>query len=194
MKKLTLILTGFLCSVLPLWISSCDDSKTYAEQLEEEEEYIRLFMNKHEFVTTENIPDTVPWIDANNRRLFYKTEDGLYIHVLDTGLSVGTIKKNTLVCVRYTEMSVKGDSVTYSNMNSSYDPVEINYGTVYTGGSYTSSYYWGDCEAWHKGLDYVGDYGHVMMIVPSDLGMPAYMNSNTELLAHYYELCYTFWR
>lgn len=170
---------------------ACDDQKTYAEQLKEMQVDIASFMSIHNYKTVDTIPTDVPWM-KDSSRLFYETESGLYIHVADTGLQAGGVKKGTVICVRYREMSVRGDSVTYSNLYGSYEPVEICYGTVNTGSS--SSYYWGDCKAWHEPLDYVGDYGHVMIIAPASIGMPIYNNSSTELLAHYYELKYTFWR
>ncbi len=186
--------TIFLAIALLVMLSfaACSKYKTYAQQLEEMEEYIEAFFAHHEYVVTETLPQQVPWLDAEGHRLFYKTESGIYIHVVDTGLQAGNTKAGQVVLVRYTEMSIKGDSVTYSNMNSSYEPVEICYGTVDTGGQ--SSYYWGDCQAWHEALTYVGDYGHVMLVAPTDMGMPIYNNSQSELLAHYYELKFTFWK
>lgn len=186
----TIILT--ISCILLLAFSSCQDYKTYAQQLEEMEEYIEDFMKQHDYVITETKPDAVPWLDDKGRRMFYETETGVYMHVIDTGLQAGHVKKGQVVCVRYTEMSVKGDSITYSNLNSAYEPVEICFGTVNTGGNY--SYYWGDCPAWHEALTYVGDYGHVMLIAPTDQGMPIYNNSQIELLSHFYELKFTFWK
>lgn len=191
MKKLSSFLSVLLLACSVVFIA-CDEQKTYAEQLEEMQDNIKSFMSIHDYKITETIPESVPWIDADSTRLFYETESGLYIHLIDTGLQAGGVKKGTVLSVRYSEMSVNGDSVTYSNMRGSYEPVEICYGTVNTGSS--SSYYWGDCQAWHEPLEYVGDYGHVMIIAPADIGMPIYNNSSTELLAHYYELKYTFWR
>lgn len=192
MNKLTKFIFLTMICLLLLAFGSCQDYKTYAQQLEEMEEYIEDFMKQHDYVITETQPDSIPWLDEKGRRMFYETETGVYMHVIDTGKSAGNVKKGQVVMVRYTEMSVKGDSVTYSNLNGSFDPVEICYGTVNTGGNY--SYYWGDCPAWHEALTYVGDYGHVMLIAPTDQGMPIYNNSQVELLSHFYELKFTFWK
>jgi len=191
MKRIKII--SLLLSVLCLSaFYACDDQKTYAQQLDEMTEYIEDFMKDHNYVITDTKPESLPWLDEKGRRMFYLTESGVYMHVIDTGLQAGGTKKGQVVLVRYTEMSVKGDSVTYSNMKSASPPVEICYGTVNTGGN--SSYYWGDCQAWHEALTYVGDRGHVMLIAPTDMGMPIYNNSNRELLSHYYELKFTFWK
>ena len=181
-----------LLAGLAMVVASCDNQKTYAQQLEEMQTDITSFMAAHNFSKTDVVPDSIPWLDESGHRLFYETESGLYIHLIDTGLQAGGTKKGQVVAVRYIEMSVQGDTVTYSNYYGAYDPVNITYGTVSTGGS--SSYYWGDCQAWHEPLQWVGDGGHVMVIAPSDLGMPIYSVSQSVLLAHYYELKYTYWK
>ncbi len=181
-----------LLTLLVLLFSACKDTKTYAEQLAEMQESIEKFLDAHHSQVVGKQPATLPWIGADSSLLYYKTPSGLYIHVIDTGLSAGNVRKGQVALVRYTEMSVKGDSATYSNMSGNSQPVKICYGNVNTGQSNT--YYWGDCQAWHEALQYVGDGGHVKIIAPNDLGMPIYNNSNYELLAHYYELKYTFWK
>lgn len=178
--------------LLLLPLMACNKQKTYAEQLDEMQRDITSFMANHRFVATDKLPQGCPWVDSEGHELFYQTESGLYIHVADTGRQAGGVKKGQEIAVRYTEMSVRGDTVTYSNMKGSHDPQIINYGTVYTGSG--STYFWGDCQAWHEALDYVGDYGRVKLIVPTDLGMPIYNQSQVQLLAHYYELSFTFWR
>ena len=188
----TLRTTILLLAAVLTGLTACSKYKTYAQQLEEMEDSIDAFMLAHDYVEVPTMPASVPWTDSQGRRQFYKTSSGLYLHVADTGYSAGHVKKGQVVYVRYTEMSVKGDSITYSNMKGASPPVEICYGTVNTGMS--NNYYWGDCQAWHEPLQYVGDYGHVMVIAPTDLGMPVYNQSQAELLAHYYELRYTFQR
>jgi len=137
--------------------TSCDDTKTYAEQLADENKSIKSFMTLRGYTVTDKIPTTVPWPDG----VFYKTESGLYIHVIDTGTCViDTIPTNTVISIRYDEYYMT-DSTGYTNMESTSSPCEILYNNVNSSASYE------DCKAWHEGLDYVGDKGHVMMIVPS---------------------------
>ena len=190
MKNTHVLVAVLTLLVLLLPAVSCSDYKTYAEQLEEMEENIADFMDTHGYLLTETEPTQVPWNDPDGNPLFYLTESGLYVHVIDTGKSSGT-KERQVVEVRYREIDVEGDSVTYSNFGP-YLPVEICKDIVNTGSS--SSYYWGDCEAWHEALDYVGDGGHVEIIAPSDLGMPVYANSSTKLYAFFYELKFTYWK
>ena len=182
----------FSCLILFVFFASCNrDVVTYAEQLEAEQKSIISFMDNNGYQIIDSIPKQVPWEDQEGNKLFYLTEDGLYIHVADTGLQAGNTRANTLVCVRYIECSMDGDT-TYSNMNYATDPVEIYFGSVSTGSS-SSSYFWGDCQAWHEPLNYVGDLGHVMIVAPASIGMP-YYSAGSTMLARYYELRYTFWK
>ncbi|MDD4921032.1 MAG: DUF4827 family protein [Bacteroidales bacterium] len=160
---------------------SCNDTKTYAEQLAEEEASIDAFMDLRGYTLTSVVPDEVPWPEG----VFYKTESGLYVHVVDTGKCVKTIPRNTPISVRYVEMSMDNDS-TYGNMDSPFEPFHINYGKV------SSSVSFGNCQAWHEALDYVGDGGYVYIIAPAEIGMSAY-TGNSELTARFYELRYDFW-
>jgi hypothetical protein len=202
-KKLTfaLLFNGFSmkCPILPCFLlavallsASCNkDVITYAEQLEAQQKSISKFIDNNGFLVIDSIPSNVPWEDSEGRKMFYLSKSGLYLHVVDTGRQAGKTVNNTLVCVRYTECSMEGDT-TYSNMDYATDPIEIYFNTVSTGTG-SSTYYWGDCKAWHEPLNYVGDLGHVMIIAPASVGMPYYSAGN-RMLARYYDLRYTFWK
>lgn len=157
---------------------SCDDTKTYAEELADENASIKSFMNLRHYTVTNEIPTTVPWPD----NVFYKTESGMYIHVLSTGTGVvDTIPYNRPICVRFQEYYMN-DSTGYSNMNGSDSPYEILYNNVNSSATY------GDCLAWHEALDYVGyDGGHAYIIAPSKVGWSAY---SSEVTAAFYDLRY----
>lgn len=161
---------------------SCDDTETYIEQKKKENSQIKMFIEDNGITVIDTVPKSCPWPDG----LYYKTEDGIYVHVLDTGKAVSkSITYNTVINIRYVEKNMDGDT-TYHNMMSSDPPYEIYYGNKQT----TKQF--GDCKAWHEGLDYVGDGGHIEMIVPSDMGMSAYFSST--LIPAYYELRYKFWK
>lgn len=184
----------FPCLLLAftLLLASCNkDVITYAEQLEAEQESIHQFMDNNDFLKIDSVPSQIPWEDEEGRKLFYLSESGLYLHVVDTGLQAGKTQKNTLVCIRYIERSMEGDT-SYTNMHYATDPIEIYFNTVSTGTT-SSTYFWGDCKAWHEPLNYVGDLGHVMIIAPAGIGMPYYSAGN-NMIARYYELRYTFWK
>jgi len=182
MKQFPVLL--ILIFILGGMFFSCDDTATYAEQLAAEKDDIKSFMKGRGYTVTSEYPKTIPFPDG----VFYKTESGLYVHVLDTGTQViDTIPTNTLITVRYMEVNMDDDTV-YSDMYSSTDPYELLYNNVQTSVSY------GDCEAWHKPLDYVGDGGWVYIITPSKLGMSAYSSSTNTLVPCFYELRYKFWK
>jgi hypothetical protein len=157
---------------------SCSSSETYAELLSDEKASIKTFMAKRGYTITKTIPTVVPWPDT----VFYKTESGLYIHVLDTGTVVDSIPDNRPIAVRYVEYDMD-DSLTYTNMYSSTSPSIIYYNNVSSSATYE------DCLAWHEALDYVGDYGHVYIIAPASIGWSAYSDAVT---AHFYDLRYRF--
>lgn len=182
MKQFHIIILFFVLLIAAF--SSCDDSKTYAELLLDEKSSIQTFMEDKGFTATTVYPDTIPFPEG----VFYLTESGLYVHVIDTGKQIiDTIPDNTVITVRFLETDMVGDT-TYSNMYGTSDPYELLYNNVQTSTSY------GDCKAWHEALDYVGDGGHVNLIVPSKIGMSMYTSSSTELTACFYELWYTFWK
>ena len=180
MKQQFCILALF--AILTGTFYSCDDTKTYAEQLAEERASINTFMKTRGYTVTSVIPTAVPWPD----KVFYKTKSGMYVHVIDTGTYfVDTIPDNTPINVRYTEFSMDDDT-TYSNMTSPEQPFVILYNNI------SSSTNFGDCLAWHEALDYVGERGHVLIIVPADIGF-SYYTTSSALTARFYELRYKFW-
>ncbi|MDP4276113.1 MAG: DUF4827 family protein [Bacteroidota bacterium] len=182
MKRFPLLLV--LVAVLTNVLISCDNTKTYAEQLADEKASIQAFIKDRGYKITTTYPDTIPFPD----NVFYKTSTGLYIHVIDTGAQIiDTIPTNTVVTVRFNEVSMDGDT-TYTNMYGTGDPYELFYGNVQTSVTY------GDCKAWHEPLKYVGDGGHVFIIAPSKLGMSMYSSSSSTLTPCFYELRYTFWK
>lgn len=186
MRKLLGLIAFVLLSISVL--TSCDSSLTYANQLESEKESIRTFIKNNNIKVVDTIPSVVPWPDG----VYYLTESGLYVHVVDTGLCVNkSIKKNTVITVRFYERTMEGEEG-YTNMYGTADPVELLYDNVSESSSSSSTANM-DCKAWHEGLDYVGDKGCIQMIVPASLGWSMYTTS-TALKARYYELRYTFWK
>jgi len=182
MKRFPLFL--FLVVLLGGYFMACDDTETYAEQLADEKADIKAFINDRGYSVTSTYPDTIPFPEG----VFYLTESGLYIHVLDTGEQIiSSIPENTVITVRFLEVDMDGDTI-YQDMYGTGDPFELLYGNVQTATTY------GDCEAWHEPLDYVGDGGHVYIITPTELGMSMYSSSTSELTPCFYELRYTFWK
>jgi len=158
---------------------SCDSTATYAELLSDEKSSIQSFMVLRGYTVTNTIPTTVPWPDS----VFYKTESGMYIHVIDSGTTVvKDLPDYRSILVRYVEYDMN-DTLSNQNMYSAGGPIELFYNKVSTSTEVI------DCKAWHEALDYVGDYGHVYIIAPAEIGWSAY---STAVTAHFYDLRYTF--
>lgn len=183
MKQVIQWFFGLLALLMTVGFAACEDQDTYAEQLAKEKADIKAFMDKRGYSVTSTYPDTVPFPEG----VFYQTESGLYVHVVDTGIRKDkAIPQNTLVLVRFLEVNMQGDTV-YQNMFGTGDPFELFYGNVQTTVTY------GDCQAWHDPLTYVADGGHVYIITPTKLGMPMYTSTTVSLTPCFYELRYQFW-
>lgn len=176
-----------LFALLAIAMSSCDSNLTYANQLDAEKQSIKDFIANNNYKVVDTIPSVVPWPTG----IYYLTESGLYVHVLDTGKLVNkAIETNTVVSVRFTETDMSGVQG-YTNMNGTGEPVELLYNNVSTNTDLDATF--ADCLAWHEGLDFVGDGGRIQMIVPASIGWSMY-TTTLALTAKFYELRYTFWK
>jgi len=168
-----------LLAILTGAFLSCSSSATYADLLSNEKSSIQSFMQLRGYTVTDKIPTVVPWPDS----VFYKTESGMYIHVIDTGTTVvKDLPDYKSILVRYVEYNMN-DTLSHQNMYSAGGPSEILYNKINSSSTYE------DCKAWNEALDYVGDYGHIYIIAPAEIGWSAY---STAVTAHFYELRYTF--
>lgn len=180
MKRFPLWLLG--PCLLVLSFMACDNTETYADQLAIEKATIKEFMKDSGYTVTSVYPDTIPFPEG----VFFKNEEGLYIHVIDTGSSVPlSIPRNTLYLIRFMELNLMEKTVIHNMYGATNNPKEIFYNNI----QITVSH--GDCKAWHQALRYVGDGGHVYLIVPTSLGMPVYSSTTRSLTPCFYELRYT---
>jgi hypothetical protein len=112
---------------------------------------------------------------------FYKSNEGLFYHVVDSG-NGNRVQLRNDVSVRfeyfqYIENFVSGDTTKYNAYNSPvwyspYQPFSFVFGIPQT---YTASYF--ACQAWVIPLSNVSEGAIVDLIVPSSLGA-SYDNSN----------------
>jgi hypothetical protein len=100
---------------------------------------------------------------------YFKTKEGLYMHVIDPGNTARRVKAYQEVLLRFEHMRyiknyVAGntDSITISYV---YFPIEFHYGVSYTGG--VSGLV---CPGFAIPLSYVGEGAVVDLIIPSELG------------------------
>ena len=174
MKKILLFISLIVTTSL---FFACDKTKTAQELLKEEEEAIERFISDNGFIVTK---DTAAMYDKN---VFFKTKEGLYIHVKSSG-NDNKAKYNQEVLVRFKDMTYfKNDTTKYSNMSAGNGSDKFYYGNAY-------SYSGLACDGWAIGLGLVSENAEVSLIIPSIL--QPYSRQSTFLPVYYGFLVYRF--
>ena len=179
MKKLLLLF--FILLAVGFSFQACDDTKTYAEMLEEEDDAIADFINKEgikvisqtEFFDNDSVTD----VEKNE---FVQLSSGVYMQIVDKGSDnpADTVKNNDLVLVRFMEYSLLDKDTTLSNLTLPYLVDEFKYtassssiaGIFIQGLMYMAYGYTAVPAGWLVPLPYVRDKAHVRLIVPSKMG------------------------
>ena len=179
MKKLTLFFLSLLA--LSLGFQACDNSKTYAEMLEEEKDGINDFIKKEGIKVISQsefyAQDSTTNVEENE---FVQLASGVYMQIVDKGSenAADTVKNNDEVLVRFMEYSILDKDTTLSNLNAVETVDAFRYavtsssiaGTFLQG--YMMTYYSSPTvpAGWLVPLTYVRDMAHVKLIVPSKMG------------------------
>lgn len=183
MKNLTLILFSLL--FLGSMFQACDNTKTYAEMLEEENDAIKDFINERGIrVISQSEFYAKDSVTGENE--YVQLASGVYMNIVKKGLlddkgiltnPNDTIKNNMEVLVRFMEYSILDKDTTLSNLDVPQTVDVFRYkvtpsqiaGTFREG--YMSSYYGPTVPAgWLVPLSYIRNYAHVKLIVPSKMG------------------------
>jgi hypothetical protein len=137
------------------------------EYIREEKKAIERYILSQKIEVLDEYPDDS--IFSENQ--YYKTSDGLYMHVVDRGNLERKVKAYEEVLLRfdflyYIKSFVSGstDSLVPSYY---YLPVEFRYGIP---GSYSNDLSGLACNGFAIPLSYVGEGGVVDLIIPSELG------------------------
>lgn len=194
MKKLLLLF--FILLAVGFSFQACDDTKTYAEMLEEEDDAIADFINKEgikvisqtEFFDNDSVTD----VEKNE---FVQLSSGVYMQIVDKGSDnpADTVKNNDLVLVRFMEYSLLDKDTTLSNLTLPYLVDEFKYtassssiaGIFIQGLMYMAYRYTAVPAGWLVPLPYVRDKAHVRLIVPSKMGHQSAMQS---VYPYYYDI------
>lgn len=178
MKKLVLLFLSLLA--FSFAFQACDDSKTYAEMLEEEDDAIAAFIRDNdiqvisqtEFFNNDSTTDV-------SKNEYVQLSSGMYMQIVDKGSDnlADTVKNNDLILVRFMEYSILDKDTSLSNLNAVETVDEFKYTVtsssiagIFTQG-YMYSYYGTSVPAgWLVPLPYVRDMAHVKLIVPSKMG------------------------
>ena len=206
MKKLTLFFLSLLA--LSLGFQACDNSKTYAEMLEEEKDGINDFIkdrnikviSQSEFYGQDSTTKCKDMGDAVDE--YVQLTSGVYMQIVDKGSEnkADTVKSNDQVLVRFMEYSILDKDTTLSNLAAAETVDEFRYtvtssslaGTFLQG--YMMTYYSSPAvpAGWLVPLSYVRDMAHVRLIVPSKMGHQTAMQ---YVYPYYYDIRkYQIWK
>ena len=205
MKKLTLFFLSLL--VFSLGFQACDDSKTYAEMLEEEKDGINDFIKEKDFKIISQSEFNAQGSTTKSKEKgddvdeFVQLASGVYMQIVDRGSEneADTVKSNDEVLVRFMEYSILDKDTTLSNLNAAETVDAFRYtvtsssiaGTFLQG--YMMTYYSTAVPAgWLVPLTYVRDRAHVRLIVPSKMGHQTAMQ---YVYPYYYDIRkYQIWK
>ncbi len=173
MRKLLVFI--FSLAIIPsLWMA-CNNSKTYAELLQDEQDAISELIADSGF-TVINYNDYL-----RDRKLgpkdFVKLPNGLYMNVIDSG-NGERFDTSAVVLWRYQSFRNLFDTTTYVGNWYSATPYEFQYGQT---ASSTNGY----VEGFATPLSFVGNKAKVSLIIPSSLNTYTIMNN----VVPYYYYC-----
>jgi len=160
-------------TALVLGISSCDDDKTYAELLTDENKYVNAYLADQHVIN--GIPaDTV--FETGPDAPYYRLDDdgNLYMQVVDPGTPGNTVAYNELIYFRFTRYPL----ITYTNgefiaSEGNDDVLNGNYSFRYGNFDIASSYSYG--SGIQTPLAYLPIDAVVNIIVKSQYGFPSEM-------------------
>jgi hypothetical protein len=178
-KTWIFIVTSIVLTAYSLF--SCDESKTLQEQLQEEKRAISRYIDRNQLkILNEYPPD-----GEFGEKEFFKTSEGLYIHVVDSGNGRRPVSSVDEVTVRFEyrhNIAISDSSITQGVM---IQPYFFTYG-LYQSYSVSESLV---CIGWVYPLAYVGEEAVVDLIIPSSLG--SYSDNNNINPVFYKGVTYT---
>lgn len=199
MKKLTFFFLALLA--FGLGFQACDNTKTYAEMLEEEEDGIKGFIKDSSIVVISQsqfyAQDSMTNVAKNE---YVQLASGVYMQIVDKGSEnkADTMKNGDRILVRFSEFDILTKKHTMSNLNSAetvdafrYSVSSSSIAGIFEAGSYMSYYGSAVPAGWLVPLIYVRDGARVKLIVPSKMGQSQAMQS--VLPNFYYIQKYQIW-
>ena len=196
MKKLLLLFFSLLA--FGYMFQACDNSKTYAEMLDEEKDAVNAFIKKHDIRTiSESDFEANGYKTDTTKNEYVAFSNGVYMQIVDKGSTnpADTVKPNDLILVRFEEqglIAVGGVKSYITNMNSPTVVDEFRYSVTSSSiaGLFTQGYmliYHGSSvpAGWLVALNYIRNGAHVKLIVPSKMGQSDAMR---DVHPYYYDL------
>ncbi|NDP19691.1 MAG: DUF4827 domain-containing protein [Paludibacter sp.] len=151
-----------------IFFSSCNDT-TYAKELKLEKMLIDDYIKRNHIKVLNVRPANSEWKDND----YYLTPDGLYFHLVDSGIGKDILETSDVIVPRYKQYTLNIDSVTISNWTTIDFPITQDF--VF--GDYTQS-----CTAFQEAVSFMKRNESVAkIIVPSKIGFKAYWTPATPM-------------
>ena len=206
MKKLIYLFLALF--TLCIGFQACDDTKTYAEMLDEEDDAIAAFIRDSSITVISQsrfyAQDSVTDVSKNE---YVQLASGVYMQIVNAGVEdeADTVKNNDIVLTRFSEYCIIEDpdrglykGMTYSNLDIVYSVDAFRYvetsssiaGIFTTDGYYWQTSYSGGTAVpagWLVPLPYIRNQAHVRLLVPSKMGSTYAMQS---VVPFYYDIKY----
>jgi len=172
MKRISYLF--FLIFLASLFASSCSNTKTYAQLLNDEKSLIDGYISRNNILVVSTAPTDTPWV-KNGRDIYLLTSSGLYFHLINPGnlASKDTLVLKNTVVARYKQFTLGIPSDTLSNWST----IDYPFPPQFVYGDLTQS-----CKAFHEAAYYMKrNESEAKIIVPSKIGFNAEMMSVTPL-------------
>ncbi len=155
------------------FFSSCSNTKTYAELLNDESMLIKAFIKRNNIRVLSTFPKDSDW-KAND---YVLTASGLYFHLVTPGDSItsDTLQLKDVVVPRFKQYTLDAVSDTISNWST----IDYPYPSTFVYGDYTST---SSCSGFQEAVSYMKrNDSEAKLIIPSKLGFSTYLSSVTPL-------------
>ena len=182
MRKTVIFIVSFI--LLGVIIVACDNGKSFQEYMREEKKAIERYIDSEGIVVLNEYPKD----SIFKKNEYYKTSEGLYMHVVDPGNTSRRVQTYGEVLVRFEYLYYIKDYVSATTdssrlachyvLNYTYFPIEFRYGISYDIDRSKLA-----CPGFAIPLTYVGEGAVVDLIIPSELGNT---NDNNKFLPIFY--------
>ena len=196
MKKLTLFF--LVLFAVGFAFQACDNTKTYAEMLDDEKDAIKAFIKDSNIVVISQsefyAQDSTTDVSKNE---YVQLASGVHMQIVDKGSAnpADSIKPNDLILVRFEErglIAVNGVKSYLSNLHEPTIVDEFRYTVtsssiagLFLQGYMRASYGTSVPAGWLVALSYVRDGAHVKLIVPSKMGQQKAMQ---QVYPYFYDI------
>lgn len=195
MKKLVFLFLSLLA--VGSLFQACDNSKTYAEMLEDEKNAVEKFISDNgiNVISLEDFERNDTVTDLSRNEYVFFPSDGIYMQIVERGdkdandENMYKFENNNEICTRYAETNIATGELAafnipmddYMDASQLYaNPAVFRYvkTETYAAGTFIQmDYVWATYyqstvvpQGWLLALPYVRDNAHVRLIIPSKMG------------------------